>query len=221
MLYIVPTPIGNLEDLTSRAIKVFQEVDFIASEDTRHTKKLLSHFNIKTPTISFHAGSDPEKIIKLLKEGKKIALSSDAGTPCVSDPGSRLVSATYENNISVSALPGASAVITALSASGFPASHFEFFGFLPHKKGRKKILEKINNLSHTAVLYESTHRIMKFLEQAEEIFTPDRKICIARELTKIYEEYLRGTVGELKKALKQDKQRQKGEFTIIISPENF
>lgn len=221
MLYIVPTPIGNLEDITERALKTLKEVDLIASEDTRHTKKLLAHYKISTPTISFHAGSDPVKIVEILKQGKKVALVSDAGTPCISDPGSRLISAAQENDIKISALPGPSAVITALSASGFSTNHFEFFGFLPHKKGRQKLLKEIEEKDHTCVFYESTHRIMKFLKEAVEIFDDKRKICLARELTKIYEEYLIGTAKELEQKLTQDPQKQKGEFTVIIGGKDF
>jgi len=215
MLYIVPTPIGNLEDITLRALETLKNVDIIASEDTRHSKILLKKYGIQTPLISFHQGTNPEKIISLLENGKNVALVSDAGTPCISDPGLRLVSAVRKKDLEVSALPGASAFLTALSASGMDTAHFEFFGFMPHKKGRQTLLKKIAKLSHTAIFYESTHRIMKFLKEAQE-FLPKKKICLARELTKIHEEYLYGTAKELFELLSLQKEKQKGEFVVLI-----
>lgn len=219
-LYIVATPIGNLGDLSPRAINTLKEVDIIASEDTRHTKKLLMHFEIKTPSISFHAGSNPEKIINLLKEGKSIALVSDAGTPAISDPGVKLVSEAVKNGFLVSPIPGPSAFVSALSASGFPTNHFEFLGYFPHKKGREKILKGVSEKDHTIVFYESTHRILKFLKQASEII-PDRRIMLARELTKIYEEFLHGTPSEILEILEETPEKQKGEFTVVIGPKSF
>ncbi|MCT4592416.1 MAG: 16S rRNA (cytidine(1402)-2'-O)-methyltransferase [Candidatus Gracilibacteria bacterium] len=220
-LYVVPTPIGNLSDMSMRALEILKNVDIIASEDTRHIRKLLSHFKISTPCVSFHAGSDPEKIIRLLEEGKRVALCSDAGTPCISDPGHKLVYDACQAGFRSVPIAGASAFLMALSACCFPSNHFEFFGFMPHKKGREKLFKNINELEHTAVLYESTHRIMKFLEQAENLLDQDRQICIAREISKIYEEFLYGNAKELKEILSGTPEKQKGEFTVIIAPRGF
>lgn len=214
-LYIVATPIGNREDMTYRAVRTLQEVDIIAAEDTRHAKKLFEYHEIHTPTISFHQHSDPKKVISLIKEGKNIALISDAGTPGISDPGTALVAAAIDEGIKVSPLPGASAVITALCASGLATNRFEFFGFLPQKKGRQTFYKNLQEKKHTVIFYESTHRIEKCAREMTE-FLPERKIVLARELTKMHEEFLRGTPEEILKILQTKKVKQKGEFVVLV-----
>lgn len=219
-LYIVATPIGNLEDMTYRAERVLREVSLIACEDTRTTKKLLEHYAIGTPQVSFHAHSGDmkiEKIIEQLKEGNDVALVTDAGTPAISDPGSRLVSEVREAlpEVVISPIPGASALTTALSASGLKGSEFLFLGFLPHKKGRQTAFEEIAASERTVVFYESTHRIMKAIESLKE-HCPDKKVTIARELTKLYEEVLSGTAEDLEQLLLSDSNHQKGEFVVIV-----
>jgi 16S rRNA (cytidine1402-2'-O)-methyltransferase len=192
--YVVATPIGNMGDITLRAIEVLKSVDLILCEDTRQTKKLLDKYNIDRPTMSYHAQSKlakTDKILKLLEEGKDLALVSDAGTPGISDPGAMLVAEIKENLkdiVLVVPIPGVSAVITALSASGLPTHEFTFLGFLPHKKGRETLFKEIRESKRTMVFYESPHRILKTLESLQK-FCPDKKVCIARELTKIYEEF--------------------------------
>ncbi|MBI5400783.1 MAG: 16S rRNA (cytidine(1402)-2'-O)-methyltransferase [Candidatus Yonathbacteria bacterium] len=211
-LYIVGTPIGNLEDITLRALRVLKEVDLILCEDTRVTKRLLSKYEITTPTMSYHAQSKlakVDKILSLLEEGKNLALVSDAGTPCISDPGMLLVSQVCEkfglsavrsaqagDEVAIVPIPGPSALITALSASGVSVAEFTFLGFLPHKKGRETLFKEIAESERVIVFYESTHRIEKALESLEKFCGADRWIIVARELTKIYEEFVRGTVAE-------------------------
>lgn len=218
MLYIVATPIGNLEDITLRALRILKEVDYIACEDTRHTKILLDHFDIKKPLISYFQHSKLakiDKIIDLLKEGKDIALVTDAGTPGISDPGGFLVNRiTRELDIQVEiiAIPGANAAISALSISGFNIDEFVFYGFLPHKKGRQTKLKEISEEKKVIVLYESPHRIKKLLSEILE-FVGDREIVVCRELTKKFEEIYRGKVSEVLEQVKE-----KGEFVIIIKP---
>jgi len=223
ILYIVPTPIGNLEDITLRAIRILKEVDYIAAEDTRVTKKLLTHYEITNKNlIAYHDHNEQIKstdILKLLNENKSIALVSDAGTPCISDPGYRLISLCRANDIKVIALPGANAAITAISASGFPTDSFSFFGFPPHKKGRKTFIENAFNKNETVIIYESSHRILKFLEQAIEYGFANRQILIAREISKIYEEYIFDSVDSLSLLLKQNVEKQKGEFVVVIKSE--
>lgn len=222
--YVVATPIGNLGDITFRAIETLKNVDLILCEDTRVTKNLLNKYEIKKPTMSYHAQSKlakTDKIFSLLKEGKDLALVSDAGTPGISDPGAMLVSQIKENtylrdSVNVIPIPGASAVITALSASGLPTHEFTFLGFLPHKKGRETLFKEISEAKRTMVFYESPHRILKTLESLDK-FCPDKKVCIARELTKIYEEFKTGTAFELLKYLNENKIKQKGEFTVLVS----
>jgi len=219
--YVIATPIGNMEDITLRAIRILGEVDLILCEDTRQTKKLLNKYNIKNKTMSYHAQSKlakTEKIFKLLKEGKDLALVSDAGTPGISDPGAMLVSKIKEHfsdSVDVIPLPGASAVIAALSASGLPMHEFTFLGFLPHKKGREKLFKEIALSKRTVVFYESPHRIIKTLESLVK-FCPEKKICIAREMTKIYEEFKTGSAFELLEYFNKNK-KQKGEFTVIVA----
>ena len=200
-LYIIATPIGNLEDITLRALRALKEVNVILCEDTRTTAKLLQKYNIKTPTVSYHSHSKlskVEKIFSLLLEGKSLALVSDAGTPAISDPGVLLISQIRDRmpDVQVVPIPGPSAVIAALSASGFPSSNFLFLGFLPHKKGRETLFKEIAEAKRTVVFYESPHRIMKALASLKE-HLKSRKIAIARELTKIHEEIVFGTPEEL------------------------
>lgn len=220
-LYIVPTPIGNLEDMTLRAIRILQEVDLVLCEDTSVTQKLFNHYEIDTPTSVFYAQTklkNIEKIMKLLEEGKKIALVSDAGTPTVSDPGVLLVDKVKKElpNISVIALPGASALTTALSASGISSAQFVFLGFLPHKKGRETLFKEMCTSKRTMVFYESVHRIEKTLDSLAECLQEDRQIAVARELTKIYEEVIRGTAQEVKNYFHKKKDKMKGEFVVIV-----
>ena len=214
-LYTIATPIGNLEDITFRAINTLKEVDIIACEDTRHTLKLLNHYEISKPLISYHQHSKVSKIDRLIKEletGKNIAIVTDAGTPGISDPGQVLINKAVEMGIRVIPIPGPSAVITALSAAGVPTDSFVFLGFLPHKKGRKTIIESFKDEKRTIVFYESPHRIEKLLGELKDVLE-DRKIVVARELTKMFEEILKGTVSEVQEKLKIIK----GEFVVIIS----
>lgn len=227
-LYIVATPIGNLEDITLRALRVLKEVDVILCEDTRVTAKLLQKYGIKTPTSSYHSHSKlskVEKIFWLLEGGKNLALVSDAGTPAISDPGSLLVSQIRErmsgvngqmSNVSIVPIPGPSAAIVALSASGFPSSDFLFLGFLPHKKGRETLFKEIAESKRTVVFYESPHRIIKALTSLKE-HLKNRKIAIARELTKIHEEFLSGTAEEVIEYFNANKEKIRGEFVVIVS----
>ncbi len=218
--YVVATPIGNMGDITFRAVETLKAVDLILCEDTRTTGKLLAKYEIKNSTMSYHAQSKLAKVDKIfdfLKEGKNLALVSDAGTPGISDPGAMLVSKIKEElpEIEVIPIPGASAVITALSASGLPTHEFTFLGFLPHKKGRETLFKEIAESERTIVFYESPHRILKTLEALIK-FCPNKKVCIARELTKIYEEFKTGTPEEILSYLKKNPVKQKGEFTVIV-----
>lgn len=221
MLYIVATPIGNLEDISARAIRVLQEADLIAAEDTRTSGILLKKYSILTRMTSFHAFSDEGKLHELmtmLKDGKNIALISDAGTPGISDPGFLLVRAAREAGISVSPIPGPSAFLSALSASGLPINHFLYLGFLPQKKGRQTMLKRLQETEETIVFYESPHRILKTLHEFEQYF-PERKLVVARELTKIYEEFQSGTAQELYEYF--SKKNPKGEFVVIMAGKDF
>jgi len=216
-LYLIPTPIGNLEDITLRAIRLLKEVDLVLAEDTRQTKKLFTHYEISTPLQSYHTYNEHKKtaqIIELLQQQQTIALVSDAGTPGISDPGFLLVRECVNNNIEVESLPGPTALIVALVASGLPCDRFIFEGFLPQKKGRKTKLEKLSEEERTIVLYESPHRIMKLIDEIELYFGVSRKFCIARELTKIHEEFLRGTAFEIKQQIGERK--LKGEIVVVI-----
>lgn len=222
-LYIVGTPIGNLEDITLRAIRILHEVDFILCEDTRVTKKLLQKYEINTPTISYHAHSKltkVEKIIDLLLKGKNLALVSDAGTPAISDPGSQLVKRVREelSDVDIQIIPGPSAVAAALSASGFPADEFVFLGFLPHKKGRETKFKEITESKKTVVLYESPHRILKTIIRLSEILAEGRKVALFGEITKMHEKAFVGTPHEVLEKLSSDSKLTKGEFTLIVSP---
>jgi len=220
-LTIVPTPIGNLEDMTLRAIRILKESDIILCEDTRVTRKLLNHYDISVKTISYHTHSTlfkTDKIKDLLEEGNDLALVSDAGTPTISDPGSRLVSLIQEEmpEVEISALPGACAVTTALSMSGFPSSEFLFLGFLPHKKGRKTLFDKIANTEMTTVFYESPHRILKALNSLSGVLNEKRRIAVCKELTKIHEEVVKGTVFEVIEYFNNNPDRVRGEFVVIV-----
>lgn len=219
-LYVVATPIGNLEDVTLRALRVLKEVDVIFCEDTRETRKLLNHYEIKTVTESYHAQSSLSKIdriIALLKEGKNLALVSDAGTPTISDPGSLLIKKIREQyeEAPIITIPGPSAVTSAFAISGITGGEFVFLGFLPHKKGRETIFKEISESTRPYIFYESSHRILKALESLAK-HAPHKKIHIARELTKMFEEFLSGNASELIKMLKINPKKQKGEFVVLI-----
>ncbi len=214
-LYIVATPIGNLEDITLRAIKVLKEVDLIAAEDTRHTLKLLNHLEISKPLMSYHRHNEDVKtdiLIKELKQGKQIALVSDAGTPGICDPGEEVIKKCIEEDIPVVSIPGACAMINALICSGLDTKEFVFIGFLPlNKKNRKEKLEEINNTTKTMILYEAPHKLETTLKDLKEIIG-NRKIVLARELTKIHEEYIRENIDVLIEKVKE----LKGEIVLII-----
>jgi 16S rRNA (cytidine1402-2'-O)-methyltransferase len=218
-LYIVGTPIGNLEDMTFRAIQILQNVDLIAAEDTRHTGKLLQHFQIKTPQISYHEHNSSSRVPELLEKltaGNAIALVSDAGMPGISDPGYELIKACIDSSILVIPIPGVSAVITALSASGLPTDKFVFEGFLPPKSHqRREQLEVLKTETHTLIFYESPHRLRATLQDFAEVLGMERKIVLGRELTKFYEQFWRGTIGDACKYY-QEKEPQ-GEFTIVVA----
>ncbi len=219
-LYIVATPIGNLEDITLRALRVLKEVDTIFCEDTRITKRLLNKYKIDTNTQSLNARTEEVKlnlVLQLLSDGKDIAYVSDAGTPGISDPGVRLVARARQAGASVEAIPGPSALTAALSIAGVPTNKFTFLGFLPQKKGRQTAIKSIANIEHTVVLYESTHRILKLLSELSKA-VPQVRVTLARELTKIHEEVLQGTAEELLQILEENPQKQRGEFVVIITP---
>ncbi len=218
--YVVGTPIGNLEDITYRAVRILGEVDLVLCEDTRVTRNLLEKYQIKTPTMSYHAQSKiskADKIIELLNEDKNLALVSDAGTPTISDPGSLLISQIKQfcPEVEIIVIPGPSAVISALSISGISVAEFTFLGFLPHKKGRETLFKEIGISERVMVFYESPHRIIKTLESLEK-FAPTKKVIIARELTKIYEQVVSGNAEELKKYFNDNPDKVRGEFVVII-----
>lgn len=218
-LYIIATPIGNLEDITFRAVRILKEVDFILCEDTRQTRKLLDKYDIKKATLSYHEHSKLqriEKIVDLLRNGKNLALVSDAGTPAISDPGGKLVEEvlrTLGGEVKIIPIPGPSAVAAAASISGFPTDKFLFLGFPPHKKGRNKFFQKIVESELTTIFYESTYRILKSLEELRAA-AGEREIVVCRELTKMFETIYRGTVSEVIEKLKLD--TTKGEFAIVV-----
>jgi 16S rRNA (cytidine1402-2'-O)-methyltransferase len=221
MLYVVATPIGNLKDITIRALEVLKEVDFVLCEDTRTSGNLLKHYEIQKELVSFNARMEEKKIehvIKRLKSGETCALISDAGTPAISDPGVRLVNAIKQVGIEVVGIPGANAAILALSIAGLPTDSFIFEGFLPQKKGRQKILKTLATENRTIVLYESMYRIEKLISELNE-FMPNRVIAIGRELTKKFEELWRGLPGELLQNISEH--QLKGEFVVIIAPINW
>jgi 16S rRNA (cytidine1402-2'-O)-methyltransferase len=220
-LYLVATPIGNLEDITVRALRVLRECDVVAAEDTRHSGRLLKHFNISKPLLSyfqFNEAKRAEEILDRLARGEKVALITDAGTPGISDPGERVVKAAIAAGFRVEPVPGPCALIAALTASGLPTDEFHFIGFLPHKSGqRHNRLTALKEISGTIAIYESPHRIDKLLGELNEIF-PERDVVLARELTKKFEEFLRGKPAELL-ALAQ-KRSLKGEFVVLVAPAN-
>ena len=216
-LYLVATPIGNLEDITLRALRVLRECDVVAAEDTRHSGRLLKHFGISKPLLSyfqFNEARRSEEIIERLRRGEKVALVTDAGSPGISDPGERVVKAAIAAGLRVESVPGPSALVAALTASGLPTDEFHFIGFLPHKSGqRRNKLESLKGFDGTLVLYESPYRIEKLLVELSEVF-PEREVVLARELTKKFEEYLRGKPAELLAMAK--KRSLKGEFVVMV-----
>ena len=222
-LSIVGTPIGNLEDITTRALRVLREADIIVCEDTRVTKRLLNHYKINDKQLAAYneqkSGVNIGKILSWFEEGKNLALVTDAGTPGISDPGSILVAKVrekYGDSVKIESIPGPAALTAAVSISGIPLNEFIFFGFLPHKKGRETLFKEIAASKRSVIFYESPHRIMKTLQSLVK-HVPNRKIVIARELTKIHEEILSGLPGELASAFKMKPEKQRGEFVIIVS----
>ena len=216
-LYIIPTPIGNLEDITLRALRLLKEVDLVLAEDTRTSKKLFSHYDIQTPLASFHMHNEHKvlaKYIDRIKSGETFALISDAGTPAISDPGFLLVRECVKNEIEVDCLPGATAFVPALVNSGLPNEKFVFEGFLPVKKGRQTRLKLLVDESRTMVFYESPHRVIKTISQFAEYFGEERKASVSREISKMFEETIRGTISELTEHFENKK--PKGEFVIIV-----
>lgn len=222
-LYIVATPIGNLEDITLRAIRTLKEVDCILCEDTRTTGKLLFKYDIHTKTKSYHAHSTQAKesfIISMLKDGKNLALVSDAGTPCISDPGVLLVSNVIKElgeQACIVPIPGASALVSAISACGISVAEFTFLGFIPHKKGRETIFKEIAESTKVIVFYESTHRILKTLESLTKHLESNRQIVIAREITKQFEEFVRGNTQDVLMYFEKNKDKVRGEFVVIVA----
>ena len=219
-LYIIATPIGNLEDITLRALRILKEVDLVLCEDTRQTRKLLSKYEIKTRTESYHHHSKLskiEKIIEKLEKGMDMALVSDAGTPGISDPGGKLIEEILKKNkdIKIIPIPGPSALTSVISISGIPLDKFIFLGFPPHKKGRNKFFKQIENFDFPVIYYESPHRLLKNLELVKEIL-PDKKVILGRELTKIFEEVVRGSLEEVIDYFKNNKDKTKGEIVVIL-----
>jgi 16S rRNA (cytidine1402-2'-O)-methyltransferase len=219
-LYLVATPIGNLEDITLRALRVLKEVDLIACEDTRQTKKLLSHYGIQTRTVSYHEHNEMTKAAELivdLESGAKIALVTDAGMPGISDPGFRLIALAIRHHVPVVPIPGASAFLAALVASGLPTDSFRFSGFLPAKSGqRRKLLESVRESPRTQVFYETPHRLLETLADVVEVLGSDRHVVVAREVTKLHEEFLRGRAKDVLEQLKS-RGEVKGEITLLIA----
>lgn len=218
-LYIVPTPIGNLGDITLRALETLKSVDFVLAEDTRTSGKLFKHYEISTTLQSHHMHNEhktSELIAARILNGENIALISDAGTPAISDPGYLLVRTCIEKGVDVECLPGATAFVPALVVSGLPADRFLFEGFLPHKKGRKKRLEALQEESRTIVFYESPYRIKKAIDQFIDFFGPDRPAAVVREISKMYEHVNRGSLLELKEQIEKKELIEKGEFVIVL-----
>lgn len=217
-LYLVPTPIGNLKDITLRAIEILKSVDVILAEDTRTSGILLKHLEISKPLQSYHIFNEhkaADKLVERMKKGEIFALISDAGTPAISDPGFLLVREVIASGLDVQCLPGPTAFVPALVNSGLPNDRFVFEGFLPHKKGRKTRIDSLAEEIRTIILYESTHRLMKTLEQLAEAFGPSRQACVSRELTKLHEENIRGTLSELIGYYQTNP--QKGEIVIVLA----
>ena len=223
MLYIVATPIGNLKDITLRALEILKSADFILAEDTRVTKKLLSHYKISKPLISYREHSPQkiyDKILKLLQEGNNLALATDAGTPGVSDPAAKLVnflSDELKKNFQISPIPGPSALTAALSVSGIKGNDFVFLGFPPAKNKRRKFFDSLKKYDLPVVLYESPHRFSRTLNDLKNVFGGESEIVICRELTKIYEEILKGTIQEIDEYFKNNSEKIKGEFVLILN----
>lgn len=220
MLYLVPTPIGNLEDITLRALRTLKECNYILAEDTRTSRKLLDHHGISTPLRPFHAFNEhhvTENIVKELLSGISISLISDAGTPGISDPGFLLVRACVRAGVEVTCLPGATAIIPALAASGLPTDSFHYEGFLPHKKGRQTRLKYIEQLQETSVIYESPHRLVKLIDELSTICGPDRNACVCRELSKLHETFHRGSLVELQAYFKEHPGQVRGEIVFLLA----
>lgn len=220
MLYIIATPIGNLEDITLRAIRTLKECDLVLCEDTRETRKLLNHYEIKTMTQSYHAQSKLSKIdsiIAMLADGRNIALVSDAGTPAISDPGSLLIKRVREElaDMQILSIPGPSALTAAFSVSGIVGGEFTFLGFLPHKKGRETLFKEIAESERPYAFYESPHRLEKTLESLEK-FSPTKQVMVAKEITKIFEQYIFGTPKEVSEFFSKNSDKLKGEFVVIV-----
>jgi len=216
MLYIVSTPIGNLEDITLRALRTLKEVDLITAEDTRHTQILLNKYEIKTPATSFHSHSSDEKIeqiVRMLKEGKNIALVSDAGTPGISDPAYALIRRALDEGIKICPIPGASSLLAAVVVSGLPMDKFVYLGFLPLKKGRQTLLKSLPDEPRTIVIFEAPHRIARTLSDLK-TYLGDREIAVCRELTKMFEEVVRGTISQTIEHF--EKKNPKGEFVLVV-----
>jgi len=218
-LYVVGTPIGNLEDITLRAIRILKEVDFIICEDTRWTSKLLNHYSIKKPLVSYHQHSKIRKIDEIVDKLKKgnAALVSDAGTPGIADPGNKLVAEALTKGIGVTVVPGPSALTSLLSVAGWSTDRFEFLGFIPHKKGRDKLFHKIKDVDNPVIFYESPHRILKTLQSLADILPDDRQLVLGRELTKIFEQLKRGNAKELLKYFTEKPDKVKGEFVVFVN----
>lgn len=216
-LYLVPTPIGNLEDITLRALRILKEVDLIACEDTRHSGRLLAHFGIEKKKISYFEHNETQRVPQILdhlRRGQSVAVISDGGSPGLSDPAYRIVTAAIEASITVEALPGANAVVPALTASGLPTDRFFFEGFLPVKSSRRRTrLEQLRGYPHTLIFYESVHRVVKAMADIAAVFG-DRRVCVARELSKLHEEYIRGTAADVAGRFEQVKPR--GEYVIVV-----
>lgn len=221
-LYLIPTPVGNLEDITLRALRLLKEVDVILAEDTRTTAKLLKHYEIGTPLLSHHKFNEHQQVDRIaerIEKGENIALVSDAGTPGISDPGFLLTRTCVERGIETECLPGATAFVPALVNSGFPCDRFCFEGFLPQKKGRQKKLNALTDESRTMIFYESPYRLVKALEQMAEVFGPNRYACVAREISKMFEEFKRGTLEEL--AAWYTQRGVKGEIVLIVAGKDY
>lgn len=216
-LFVVATPIGNLEDVTARALRVLREADAIAAEDTRVTRRLLAHFDIHTPLVSYHAHSDPGReasLLERMRRGERIALVSDAGTPCVSDPGAELVAAAVDAGIPVEPIPGASAILSALVGSGLPPGRFAFEGFLPRTGDRRERLREVAAERRTVVLYESPHRLCATLDELAAVCGPERRCAVGRELTKRFEEFVRGTLADVAGRFRETAPR--GECVVVL-----
>ena len=217
MLYLVPTPVGNMEDITMRALRILREADLILAEDTRTSGNLLRHFDIRKPMLSYHKFNEHQtvaSVVERLKAGETIAVVSDAGTPGISDPGFLVVREAVKAGVEVQTLPGATAFVPALVSSGLPCDRFCFEGFLPQKKGRQTRLNALREETRTMIFYESPHRVVKALEQMKEVFGEERRCSVCREISKVYEESVRGTISEVLSHFKENE--PKGEFVIVV-----